>query len=169
MPISRSYFFFFLDSCNLVKLPFEQSVEWYSRLHLLLLVMVVKRQVKRVGEVYLERSEMVNSVARQVQRRERSGSELETVSVHLSKVPLLYWSTGDDTVEWHLCSIWFPLDWVFLYCLSEVVGIWKPKLVLLYFRSEINRSQKQSLRASNFAFQLLSLCPLQKALGIVME
>lgn len=86
----RSCFFFFLDSCNLVKLPFEQSVEWYSRLHLLLLVMVVKRQVKRVGEVYLERSEMVNSVARQVQRRERSGSELETVSVHLSKVPLLY-------------------------------------------------------------------------------
>lgn len=34
MPLSISCFSFFLDSCNLVKLPLEQSVEWYSVLHL---------------------------------------------------------------------------------------------------------------------------------------
>lgn len=132
--------------------------------------MVVKRQTNSQLNV-LEKQWNVEFSGQAGTRREISGLELKTVSIHLSKV-LLCLLIYSGWYGWIAPLLKLVLTWVgLLDCLGEVVGIWKPKLVLLCFRSEINRSQKQSLclRASNFAFQLLSLCPLQKALGIVME
>lgn len=66
MPVSISCFSFFLDSCNLVKWPLEQSVQCYSRLHLSTDV-VSNASEKADKKSQLNALEMVNSVARQVQ------------------------------------------------------------------------------------------------------